>query len=161
MIVSLIVAVAENGVIGRDGDLPWRLPGDMAHFKATTMGKPIVMGRKTWDSLGRALPGRENIVITRQPDYRASGAVVVGDLAGALAHVGDAEEVMIIGGAEIYALSLPRADRLYLTRVYASPDGDTHFPVFDEGEWTETGREDHEAEGEVPAYSFVTLERSG
>lgn len=159
MILSLIVAVAENGVIGRDGDLPWRIPGDMKFFKATTMGKPIVMGRKTWESLGRALPGRENIVITRSAGFEAPGASVVSDLDGALARVPDAEEVMVIGGAEIYALALPRAERVYLTRVHAAPDGDTHFPEMAPDTWREIAREDHAPDGDTPGYSFVTLER--
>lgn len=159
MILSIIVAVAENGVIGRDGDLPWRISGDMKFFKATTMGKPIVMGRKTWESLGRALPGRENIVVTRRPGYDAPGATVAGDFDTALAGVPDAEEVMVIGGAEIYALALPRAARIYLTQVHASPEGDTHFPALDEASWREVAREDHAADGDVPGYSFVTLER--
>lgn len=160
MILTLIVAVADNGVIGRDGGLPWRLPGDLAHFKATTMGKPIVMGRKTWESLGRPLPGRDNIVVTRDPAYVADGAAVAADLDAALAAAGDAGEVMIIGGAEIYALALPRADRIHLTRVHASPEGDTHFPDLDLDRWREVAREDHDADGDSPAYSFVTLERA-
>ncbi|MBO6784027.1 MAG: type 3 dihydrofolate reductase [Alphaproteobacteria bacterium] len=158
--LTLIVAVADNGVIGRDGGLPWRLPGDLAHFKATTMGKPIVMGRKTWESLGRPLPGRDNIVVTRDPAYVADGAAVAADLDAALAAAGDAGEVMIIGGAEIYALALPRADRIHLTRVHASPEGDTHFPDLDLDRWREVAREDHDADGDSPAYSFVTLERA-
>lgn len=160
MILSLIVAVAENGVIGRDGGLPWRLPGDMAHFKATTMGKPIVMGRKTWESLGRALPGRHNIVVTRDAAYVAEGASVANDLDVALSLAGDVEEVMMIGGAQIYELALPRADRIYITRVHASPEGDTYFPDLDPGDWKEIVREDHGAAGDAPAYSVVTLERA-
>ncbi len=159
MILSLIVAVAENGVIGRDGALPWRLPGDMAFFKATTMGKPIVMGRKTWESLGRPLPGRENIVITRDTSYLAEGAVVVNGLDAALEHAGDVPEIMIIGGAQIYEAALPIVRRIYLTRVHASPSGDTFFPDLNWEGWEEVAREDHEAEGDTPAFSFVTLER--
>ncbi len=159
MILSVIVAVAENGVIGRNGDLPWRISGDMKFFKATTMGKPIVMGRKTWESLGRALPGRDNIVVTRSAGFDAPGASVAGDLDAALALVPDAEEVLVIGGAEIYALALPRAARVYLTHVHAAPEGDTHFPELDEAEWREVSREDHAPDGETPGYSFVTLER--
>lgn len=159
MILSVIVAVAENGVIGRNGDLPWRISGDMKFFKATTMGKPIVMGRKTWESLGRALPGRDNIVVTRSAGFDAPGASVAGDLNAALALVPDAEEVLVIGGAEIYALALPRAARVYLTHVHAAPEGDTHFPELDEAEWREVSREDHAPDGETPGYSFVTLER--
>lgn len=159
MSLSLIVAVAKNGVIGRGGDLPWRIPADLGFFKQTTMGKPIVMGRKTWESIGRPLPGRTNIVITRDPHYEASGAAVVGDLEMALVAAGDAPEVMIIGGAQVYAKALPRATRVYLTEVHARPDGDTHLPEFSKAEWREIAREDHVAEGETPAFSFVTLER--
>jgi len=131
-VISLIVAAAENNVIGRDGELPWRLSADLQRFKATTMGKPIVMGRKTWESLGRPLPGRQNIVITRQQGFTAGGAVVVGDKRGALAAAGDADEIMVIGGSEIYALFLPDADRVYLTRVHADVAGDARFPALDE-----------------------------
>ena len=159
MILSLIVAVANNGVIGHNGDLPWRIPGDMKFFKATTIGKPIVMGRKTWESLGRALPGRENIVVTRRAGFDAPGASVVESLDAALAQVPDADEVMVIGGAEIYALALPHVARIYLTKVHATPDGDTHFPDLQAADWRELGREDHAPEGDTPGYSFVTLER--
>lgn len=159
MILSLIVAVADNGVIGHNGDLPWRIPGDMKFFKATTMGKPIVMGRKTWESLGRALPGRENIVVTRSAGFDAPGASVVESLDAALALVSDADEVMVIGGAEIYALALPHVARIYLTQVHAAPDGDTHFPDLQAADWRELAREDHAPEGDAPGYSFVTLER--
>lgn len=157
--MSLIVAVAANGVIGRDGDLPWRIPADLGFFKQTTMGKPIVMGRKTWDSIGRPLPGRNNIVLTRDQSFQAEGATVVADLEAALAAAGDAPEVMIIGGAQIYAIALPHAERVYLTEVHAAPEGDTRLPEFSSDEWREIAREDHEAEGETPAFSFVTLER--
>jgi len=159
LILSLIVAVADNGVIGHNGDLPWRIPGDMKFFKATTMGKPIVMGRKTWESLGRALPGRENIVVTRSAGFDAPGASVVESLDAALAQVPDADEVMVIGGAEIYALALPHVARIYLTQVHAAPDGDTHFPDLQAADWRELAREDHAPEGDTPGYSFVTLER--
>lgn len=160
MRVSLIVAVAENGVIGRDGDLPWRIPADLGFFKQTTMGKPIIMGRKTWESIGRPLPGRTNIVLTRDRDFRAKDATVVTDLEAALAAAGDASEAMIIGGAQVYAMALPRASRIYLTEVHATPEGDTRLPEFSRDDWREVAREDHEAEGETPAFSFVTLERN-
>ncbi|MBL6959275.1 MAG: dihydrofolate reductase [Rhodospirillales bacterium] len=160
--VSLIVAVAENGVIGTAGDLPWRLPEDLKRFKALTMGKPIVMGRKTYDSIGRPLPGRTNIVITRDSTLTIDGAVVVASLQDALA-VGAAEnpaEIMVIGGGEIYALALPLAGRLYLTEVRAVVEGDAVFPEIDRSQWAETAREDGPvAEGDGPAYSFVTLHR--
>lgn len=159
VILSLIVAVAENGLIGRDGDLPWRIPADLKFFKETTMGKPIVMGRKTWQSIGRPLPGRVNIVITRDRQFVADGAVVVHDLAAALAAAGDVPEVMIIGGAQIYEMALDRADRVYLTEVQASPDGDTFLPDFAPEDWREVARESHAADADVPAYRFVTLER--
>ncbi len=159
MRVSLIVAVAENGVIGRDGDLPWRIPADLKFFKETTTGHPIVMGRKTNQSIGHALPGRMNIVMTRDSDFAGEDVVVVGDLDAAFRAAGDAAEVMVIGGAQIYALALPRADRIYLTEVHVAADGDTHFPALDPGVWRETARVDHPAEGETPAFSFVTLER--
>jgi dihydrofolate reductase len=157
--ISLIVAVAENGVIGRDGDLPWRIPADLKFFKDTTTGHPIVMGRKTHQSIGRALPGRKNIVVTRDPDFVGDDIDVVGDLEAALAAAGDADEVMVIGGAQIYALALSRATRIYLTEVHIAADGDTRFPPLDDSGWQETAREDHPAEGDAPAFSFVTLER--
>ena len=159
MIISLIVAVAENGVIGRNGDLPWRIPADLKFFKETTMGKPIVMGRKTWQSIGRPLPGRDNIVVTRDKDFSAPGATVVVGLEAAITAAGDASEVMIIGGAQIYAEALSRAARVYLTEVHASPAGDIHLPAFAARDWREVAREDHEAEGDLPGFSFVTLER--
>lgn len=159
--ISLIVAVAENGVIGRNGDLPWRIPADLKFFKETTMGKPIVMGRRTWDSIGRPLPGRDNIVITRQAEFQAPGAHVVGDLDAALAAAGEAPEVMVIGGAEVYRAALPRARRIYLTEVHAMPVGDIHLPAFSKSDWREVARKDHAAEGDIPGFSFVTLERAG
>ena len=134
------------------GELPWHLPDDFAHFKAVTMGKPIVMGRKTWESIGRALPGRTNIVVTRRSGYEAEGAVVVNSVEAALA-VEDAEEVMIIGGGQLYAELLPRADRVYLTRVDTELNGDTFFPALDDGEWTLVSSEPHPAD-ERHAYGF-------
>ena len=127
--ISLIVAASENHVIGRDGELPWRLSDDLKRFKAVTMGKPIVMGRKTWESIGRPLPGRQNIVITRQPGYLAEGCDVVATVDQAVAVAGEAAEIMVIGGSEIYALFLPAAARLYLTRVHAELEGDAFFPA--------------------------------
>ena len=151
--------MAENRVIGRDGDLPWRIPADLKFFKNTTTGHPIVMGRKTHQSIGRSLPGRRNIVVTRDPDFSGDDIVVVGDLETALEAAGDADEVMVIGGAQIYELALPRADRIYLTEVHIAADGDVCFPELDGTVWRETARVDHPAEGETPAFSFVTLER--
>ncbi len=159
MLVSLIVAVAANGVIGRDGHLPWRIPTDLRFFKEKTMGKPVVMGRKTFQSIGRALPGRRNIVLTRDARFTANDVLVAHDLDEALASVSEAGEVMIIGGAEVYLLALPRADRIYLTKVKLDADGDTYFPTLDYRAWSETACEDHPAEGDAPAFSFVTLER--
>ncbi len=158
--VSLIVAMDENNLIGKMGDLPWRLPVDLKHFKRTTLGKPIIMGRKTWESIGRPLPKRQNIVVTRDKSYIAKGADVVHDLEEALAICHDAPEVMIIGGSSIYAAFLGRADRIYLTRVHARLDGDTHFPAFAEKSWLETARVDRPADDQN-AYdlSFLTLER--
>ncbi|NQU57073.1 MAG: dihydrofolate reductase [Rhodospirillales bacterium] len=163
MIIALVVALGENRVIGRAGGLPWHIPGDLKLFKKTTMGKPIIMGRKTWESLGRPLPGRTNIVITRAPAYSADGAEVVGDLDQAFAVAGTlgGEEVMVIGGAEIYRLALPRADRLYLTEVALSPEGDAYFPDFDKGAWRETTRQAFATENGAPAYTLVVYDRAG
>jgi dihydrofolate reductase len=161
MRLSLIVAVADNGVIGANGRIPWHISADMRRFKALTMGKPIIMGRKTWESLPRRpLPGRQNIVISRNRDYAAQGARVVPDFDSALYAAANVEEVMVIGGAEIYALCLAQADRIYLTEVHDRPVGDTVFPAFDLRAWHESAREDHEAEGGRPAYSFVVLDRA-
>ncbi|MGA9794650.1 MAG: dihydrofolate reductase [Rhizomicrobium sp.] len=155
--VSLVLAMASNGMIGVDGGMPWRIPDDMKHFKSVTMGKPIVMGRKTWDSFPKKpLPGRTNIVVTRDADWRGEGAVAVHTLDAALAR--DAEEIAVIGGAQIYKLALPRADLVHLTQVHRDFAGDTHMPPFDDAVWRETAREDH-ATPEGLAYSFVTLER--
>ena len=166
MIVSFVVARADNGVIGAGGGLPWHLPADLRHFKALTLGKPIVMGRRTFESIGRPLPGRHNIVLTRGA-WTADGVTVVPDLAAALAAAavpsmpdgGAVDEAMIVGGAAIYALALPRADRIYLTEVHAAPDGDTVLPPFDPAIWSETARTDHPADGDAPGYSLVTLAR--
>lgn len=160
--LAIVVAAAENGVIGRDGDLPWKLPADLQHFKRLTLGKTIVMGRKTWQSLGRPLPQRDNWVISRDAALDAPGARVFASLDHALAaaeheHV---VELMVIGGAQIYAQTLPLAQRLYLTRVHAQVDGDTYLPAYDERAFVETAREDHAAdERHALAYSFVTLQR--
>ncbi len=160
MRISIIVAMAENRVIGNQNRLPWHLPADLQHFKRTTMGKPILMGRKTWESLGRALPGRTNIVITRNSDYVADGGVVVHSMQEALRAAGDAEEVMIIGGAECYRQALPQADTLYLTLVEGEFAGDALFPELAAAEWREVASESHEADDRNPhAYRFVTLRR--
>ncbi len=163
MRLALIAAVARNGVIGRGGDLPWRIPADLKYFKATTMGKPMIMGRRTYDSIGKALPGRISIVVTRQSGFQAAGVEVAGDLDRAveIAAGFGAEEAMVIGGGEIYAAALPRADRLYLTEVHIEAEGDVYFPPLDRSQWRELSRDDHPAEGDTPAFSFVTLERTG
>jgi dihydrofolate reductase len=156
--ISLVVAVAENGVIGHRGALPWRIPEDLKRFKALTMGKPVIMGRKTWDSLPKKpLPGRTNIVITRNLDFAQAGAVVVHSFADAVAKAGDGE-IMVIGGEAIFAAALPLAQTIHLTEVAASPDGDAFMPPIDRTQWRETGREGpYDADG--VRYSFVTLER--
>jgi dihydrofolate reductase len=155
-----VVAMARNGVIGRDGGLPWRLPDDLRRFKAITMGKPILMGRRTFESLRRPLPGRENIVLTRAMNWTAEGVSVVHSLDEALEAAGAATEVMVIGGAEIYALAWPRLDRLELTEVHGEVEGDTRLDVFDPADWREAARERHPADGRhALPFSFVTLER--
>ena len=160
--ISLIVAAAENGVIGREGELPWRLSDDLRHFKAVTMGKPIVMGRKTWDSIGRPLPGRQNIVITRQAGFEAPGCDIVSSTEEAVAAAGDVDEIMIIGGSQVYASFLPAADRVYLTRVHAEVDGDAHFPALDEDTWRLVSDERHAADDRNEFdYSFRLYERTG
>lgn len=157
--ITLIAAVARNGVIGRDNALPWRLPEDLKRFKALTTGHPIVMGRKTWESLGRPLPNRRNIVVTRDASFLADGATVVTSIDAALAASVDASETFVIGGAEIYKLALPRADRLQLTEINADFDGDTLFPALACEEWRETAREHHPADGTPFSYDFVTYDR--
>ena len=160
MLISIIVAASTNNVIGAEGELPWRLSDDLKRFKRLTMGKPIVMGRLTWESIGRPLPGRRNIVITRQADYSAAGAEVVSSPAEALAAARDAAEIMIIGGSQIYGLFLPRADRLHVTRVHADIDGDVWFPAIDEDTWELTGSDAHAAdERNEYAFDFRTYER--
>lgn len=155
MTVTFVLARADNGVIGVDGKLPWHLPSDLRHFKALTTGRAMVMGRKTFESFPAPLPGRRHIVLTRDPHWQAAGAEVVHDPATAL-HVAGAH-VAVIGGAEIFALLLPRADAIELTEVHATPAGDAIVPLFTG--WREVSREDHAAEGPRPAYSFVRLER--
>lgn len=155
--LSLIVAYARNRVIGRNNDLPWRLPADLAHFKRATLGKPIIMGRKTWESLGRPLPGRTNIVITRSPGYAAEGAEVVGSLAQARAACGAAPDAYVIGGEAIFALALPDAERIVATEIHAEVEGDTWFPELPAG-WRVTRREPQPEENGY-RYDFVIYER--
>jgi len=162
---SLIVAAAENGVIGLQGQLPWRLPADLQHFKALTLGHPIVMGRRTFESIGRALPGRTNIVVTGQPTWPApAGVLLAHSLPEALALAAQqpgGEEVCVIGGGEIYRQALPAVDVVYLTEVHTTvPDGDAFFPSLAPSQWREETRERHAAdEHHAVAYSFVTLRR--
>lgn len=156
--ITIVIARAENGVIGRDGGLPWRLPADLKRFKAITLGKPVLMGRRTWDSLGRALPGRRNLVLTRDPAWAAAGAERVDSLDTALGLV-DAPELMVIGGAQLCAIALPRADRFELTQIHAAPEGDTFMPEPDPRDWEETWREAHASENCHPGFVFVSLKR--
>lgn len=143
--VAMIAAVGDNGVIGDGNAIPWRLPSDFAHFKRMTLGKPLIMGRKTFESIGKPLPGRTNIVVSRQPGYQPEGVLVIPSLAAALDHAqaiaaaDGAEEVMIGGGAQIYAEAMPMADRLYVTHVALSPQGDAHFPAIPTDDWIDAG----------------------
>ncbi|HVR44527.1 MAG TPA: dihydrofolate reductase [Thermoanaerobaculia bacterium] len=161
MSITLIAAVARNGVIGKDGGLPWRLPADLRFFKRTTTGHPLIMGRRTFESLDEPLPDRTNIVISRRPDYRPAGAIVVRSLEEALAAARRLDdEIFIGGGEEIFRLSLPIADRMVLTRIDHDFEGDTFFPEPAPADWREVGREDHEPDEKNRwPYSFVTWER--
>jgi len=160
MIISIIVAMADNRVIGIENRLPWRLPADMKWFRQHTMGKPVLMGRKTFDSIGKPLPNRRNIIITRDANLMIEGCEVANSVEAALANCSEAPEVMIIGGASFYEQMLPRADRLYLTLVHAEVKGDAHFPAIDLSEWREVERSDHSADtANSFNYSFVILER--
>lgn len=166
MRISLIVAMAENRTIGLDGGMPWHLSKDLQYFKQVTMGAPIIMGRKTYQSIGRALPGRTNIVITRDHDFTADGIDIVHDLpaalrkATAIATIEGKEEVFVIGGAQIYELALPSADRLYLTEIHQTCAGDAWFPEIAKDDWLEMRREDYAPETpDGPAFSFIVLDR--
>lgn len=160
MMISLVAALGRNRVIGAGNALPWNMPADMAHFRALTRDKPVVMGRKTYESIGHPLPHRTNIIITRDSTYRAAGCIVVHDADAAVAASGDVPEIMVIGGGEIYALFLPRAHRMYLTLIDADFDGDARFPEFTADEWQETARAAHPADAANPyPYAFITLER--
>jgi dihydrofolate reductase len=159
-LISLIVAMAQNGVIGRDNALPWRLPADLKRFKEFTLGKPILMGRKTFEAIGRPLPGRANLVLTRDREWRAPGVIPVHSVEEALRQTRTCEELVAIGGAEIYRLLLPLARRIYLTHVQADIPGDTYFPAFDPAQWDDIEFQAHPAD-DRHAYplTFVTLER--
>lgn len=163
--LAMIAALAQSRVIGLDNKMPWHLPADLKHFKAMTLGKPIVMGRKTWDSLGRPLPGRLNLVVSRQPDLHLEGAETFGSLDDALvraeqwAREQGATEIMLIGGAQLYQQALPLAQRLYLTRIAASPEGDAFFPAFDESSWQCSDSQVYPVDGDMPGYRFETWQR--
>jgi dihydrofolate reductase len=160
--ISIIVAAAENGAIGSDNRLPWHLPDDLKRFKALSLGKPIVMGRRTFDSIGRPLPGRTNIVVSRQAGLALEGALVVQSLDAALAAAASVPEIVVIGGAEIFRQVLPRTDTIHLTRVHAPVAGDVFFPELDPEQWREAGVEHHAAdERHQYAFSFVNLQRIG
>jgi len=163
---SMIVAMAENRVIGINNNLPWYLPNDLKYFKQVTMGKPILMGRKTYESIGKPLPGRTNIVLTRDKNWSAEGVKAVNEieqafqLAGSVLAIDGKDEMMVIGGDQIYQSTLAEIDRIYLTKVHAEVNGDAYFPELDWAQWKEVGREDFEAEGPNPYdYSFIVLDR--
>ena len=160
--ISLIVAMASNRVIGLDGGMPWHIPDDLKHFKAMTMGKPLVMGRKTWESLGGPLPGRAHIVVSRNPDFTADGATVVSSVSEALAlaetmaEATGANEIMVIGGAQIYERAISHADRIYLTEIQHAYEGDTVFPEINHTVWREVSRQQRVGD---PPFAFTVLER--
>jgi len=165
--LALIVAMAQNRVIGINNNLPWYLPNDLKYFKAVTMGKPVIMGRKTHESIGKPLPGRTNIVITRDTAFQAEGCKIVHslpeaiELAESICLIDGGEEVIVMGGAQIYELALADTDRLYLTKVHADVEGDAFFPEVDKQRWQEVAREDYNAEGPNPYdYSFLVLDRN-
>ena len=161
MIVSQIVAVGRRNEIGKDGAMPWHLPADLKHFKANTLGKPVLMGRKTLQAIGRPLPERRNLVLTRDVDFRAAGCETVTSLEQAVALAAPAAELMVIGGGEVYRLAWSRTDRVYLTRIEATVEGaDTFFPEMDPAHWREASRDDHRADVKNPFdYSFRNYER--
>jgi dihydrofolate reductase len=159
-LLTLIVAVADSGVIGRDNSLPWHLPEDLKRFKRLTMGKPIVMGRKTFESIGKPLPGRVNIVVTRDPGYRRDGVIVVHDVDSAVRAAGPVPEIMVIGGAELFRSLLPRAGRVHLTRVHGNIEGDVMWPALDDRDWQVVEREEFAAdERHAHAMTFEVIER--
>lgn len=158
--IVIVAALARNGVIGRDNGLPWRLKADLRHFRALTMGSPILMGRNTWDSLGRPLPGRRNMVVTRDPNFQAAGAEIFHSPEAAIAAAADAERIFVIGGAQLYATLLPLADRLVLTEVWADVDGDAHFPLLDRDDFVEERRDPRQADADNEFdFDFVEYRR--
>lgn len=162
MMISMIAAMAHDRVIGMNNQMPWHLPADLAHFKRVTLGKPVLMGRKTFESIGRPLPGRRNLVISRNPGYSADGVEMVDSVEVALARLQaeGVEELMVIGGGYLYEQLLPRADRLYLTRIDLAVAGDTRFPTFPEAEWVRLESESHEPDDRNPhPYLFETWQR--
>ena len=153
--VTLVAALGRNRVIGRDGGMPWHLPEDLRHFKALTLGHPLVMGRRTFESIGRPLPGRRTIVVTRSPSWGYAGVETAPSLAAALLLASEVEEVFVVGGGEIYAQALPLADRMVLTLIEEAPEGDTFFPEWSPADWVEVARDAREG------FAFVTYERAG
>lgn len=153
-IIQIVVAYSQNRVIGCEGELPWRLPSDLAHFKRVTMGYPIIMGRKTWESIGRPLPGRANLVISRQPDLVLPGATVYADLGAALKACDNVERVSVIGGEQIFALALPAANEIIATEIHAKVSGDTWFPELDASQWTEINRQPQPPENSL-SFDYV------
>ena len=156
MKIAMIAAMANNRVIGKNNQMPWHLPEDLKHFKAMTLGKPIVMGRKTYDSIGRALPGRLNIVISRQEGLNIAGVTCVTSFENAVEVAGECEELVVIGGGQLYASLLSKADKLYLTEINLDVDGDTHFPLWDDGSWERISQETS-VNGKGLEYSFINL----
>ena len=160
MTISIIAAMAKNQVIGKEGKLPWKLAPDMKRFRALTLGKPVIMGRKTFESIGKPLAGRVNIILTNRHDYQAADCIVTHSLEDALRAAGNTSEIMVIGGAEVYNLFLPHAKQMYLTYIHHEFEGDTFFPKLDPAEWQEITRQDFTSDAENPyTYSFVTLKR--
>lgn len=157
--LSLIAAMAKNRVIGRNNSLPWHLPEDLKYFKATTLGKPILMGRKTFESIGKPLPGRTSVVLTRNQGWSFDGCLAVPSLDAALAQLADREEILVIGGAELYQQTLARADRLYLTEIDADFEGDAWFPEFDRSLWQQISRQPHPDNGRGFGFDFVVYQR--
>ncbi|MGY3914446.1 type 3 dihydrofolate reductase [Aeromonas australiensis] len=162
MKISMIAAMAHDRVIGKDNQMPWHLPADLAHFKRVTLGKPVLMGRKTFESIGRPLPGRRNLVLSRNSDYRVDGVEMISSLEEVISRLqGEGvEELMVIGGGYLYEQLLPKADCLYLTRIDLVVEGDTRFPAFDDGQWQRIACESHPADEKNPhPYSFETWQR--
>jgi dihydrofolate reductase len=157
-IISIIVAMSQNRVIGVDNQLPWHISADLKRFKAITMGKPIVMGRKTWQSIGRPLPGRDNVVLSRNKDFMATGCSVFSSLDNVLQRYESEQEIVIIGGSAVYQLALPLTQKLYVTQIHQHYAGDTFFPEL-KGQWCEVFREDHQANDNIPAFSFLEMEK--